>query len=103
MHMASGRPGAQVLRHPRTRDSLIARVVEYRSRQPCSAGHTTAGRRSMTDEDKAPASSDVVIESFRAQMEILQLMRKDARSSQPDAAQLLQLAEAYAWLRDPGQ
>jgi hypothetical protein len=57
----------------------------------------------MTDEDKAPASSDVVIETFRAQMEILQLMRKEARSSQPDAAQLLQLAEAYAWLRDPGQ
>jgi hypothetical protein len=57
----------------------------------------------MPDEDKAPASSDVVIESFRTQMEILQLMRKDAKSSQPDPAQLLQLAEAYAWLRDPGQ
>ena len=38
----------------------------------------------MPDEDKAPASSDVVIESFRTQMEILQLMRKDAKSSQPD-------------------
>jgi hypothetical protein len=57
----------------------------------------------MTDEEKAPASSDVVIESFRAQMEILQLMRRDAKSAQPDPAQLLQLAEAYAWLRDPGQ
>jgi hypothetical protein len=57
----------------------------------------------MTDEEKAPASSDVVIESFRAQMEILQLMRRDAKSAQPDSAQLLQLAEAYAWLREPGQ
>ena len=48
----------------------------------------------MADEEKAPASSDVVIESFRAQMEILQLMRRDAGSAQPDPAQLLQLAEA---------
>ena len=37
----------------------------------------------MPDEEKAPASSDVVIESFRAQMEILQLMRKDAKSASP--------------------
>ena len=43
----------------------------------------TARRRSMPDEEKAPASSDVVIESFRTQMEILQLMRKDARSASP--------------------
>src|SRR4249920_791786 len=50
---------------------------------------------SMTEEEKAPASSDVVIESFRAQMEILQLMRREAKSSQPDPAQLLHLAEAY--------
>ena len=57
----------------------------------------------MSDEEKAPASSDVVIESFRAQMEILQLMRRDAKSAQPDPAKLLQLAEAYAWLREPGQ
>ena len=44
-----------------------------------------------------------MIESFRAQMELLQLMRRDAKSAQPATAQLLQLAEAYAWPREPGQ
>jgi hypothetical protein len=92
------REGAGVLQQARP-----AARVEYGLGQACAASRTTTGRRSMPDEDKAPASSDVVIESFRTQMEILQLMRKDAKSSQPDPAQLLQLAEAYAWLRDPGQ